>query len=84
MSKFNEFTEAFDRAVNDGDVEGAVKTMVQYVKDHSTYTHYPLAKSFGITQGYMSCNSGENRDATTLNTQRGQEVIDLAKKELGL
>lgn len=83
MSKFNEFTAAFDDAVKGSNIEKAAATIVDYVRKHSEATGKPLQESFNITRAWMNYDMGENREASMRNTPEGQQAISKAVAALG-
>ena len=83
MSKFNQFTAAFDAAVKGHDVEGAAATVVEYVRAHSKDNGKPLQESLNITRAWMGYDMGENREATMRNTPEGETAINKAVVALG-
>jgi len=84
MSKFNSFTEVFDTAINNKDVETASSALESYVREHSEHTQKALSESFKITRSWMNYDGGDNREASTRNTDGGQEAIKKAQVKLGI
>ena len=83
MSKFNDFTAAFDEAIERKDIDGASTVMVDYVKAHSGATGQTLQESFDVVRAWMGYDMGGNRDAYTRHTPEGKQALAMVVTTLG-